>query len=157
MTSIGTGVFIVKMNNHTLRNEILIGKRSQKCKRAPGIWALPGGMKEDGETIIQSARREVLEETGLYVNIAESGELQTGVIGVMDHFPRENHITVWVLAKYDGGDPIITEPDKCDIWEWREPKWVFQNIPQIGEQPHWTPEEAWKTVLANTGMFPSFR
>ncbi len=36
-----------------------------------GLWALPGGGMEVGETIIQCAEREVLEETGYTVKIVD--------------------------------------------------------------------------------------
>ncbi len=39
-------------------------------RRDTGDWAIPGGMMEPGETLEQTARREVKEETGL-----ELGEL----------------------------------------------------------------------------------
>ena len=36
-----------------------------------GVWSLPGGRLEPGESAAQAAAREVLEETGLEVDIGE--------------------------------------------------------------------------------------
>lgn len=46
------------------RGEILMQRRVDN-----NFWALPGGVMEFGETIVQTAEREVREETGLDVRV----------------------------------------------------------------------------------------
>ena len=49
------------------RNEILLIQRGYGSNR--GKWSLPGGHKDKGESLRQTARRETLEETGIRMTV----------------------------------------------------------------------------------------
>lgn len=69
------GVAVAVINE---RGELLLQKRSD------GIWGVPGGFMELGESTEEAGRREVLEETGL-----EVGKLElVGVFSGKQHFMK---------------------------------------------------------------------
>ena len=69
--------------------EILLCQRGKDPFR--GVWSLPGGHIEPGETACQAAHRELREETGLVVDRLEFST-------VTDVFARDPHGTL--LAQY---------------------------------------------------------
>lgn len=49
------------------REQVLLIKRNQAP--AQGLWSLPGGRQEPGETLIETCRREFTEETSLDIEV----------------------------------------------------------------------------------------
>ena len=76
-TVVRLGVGVVIRDVH---NQILLEQRAD-C----GWWGLPGGGLEIGESVTQTAVREVKEETGLTINIV-------GLIGIYSE-PEERIVT----------------------------------------------------------------
>jgi 8-oxo-dGTP diphosphatase len=68
---VGVGVIIVR------DGKILLGLRRS---HGAGTWALPGGHLEWGETVESCARREVKEETGLYLGVVSQGPYANDVM-----------------------------------------------------------------------------
>ncbi len=62
----GVGVIVLREHNNT--PQVLIIKRGKPPEY--GSWTVPGGTLQLGETIVECARREVLEETGLTISMA---------------------------------------------------------------------------------------
>ena len=66
---VGVGALVMK------DDMVLLVKR--QTEPGKGLWSIPGGLVELGETVIEAAKREVKEETSLDIEIKE-------LIGVFD-------------------------------------------------------------------------
>ena len=101
---VGVAVIIKK------EGKILLGKRLVKA--GYGSWGLPGGHLEYGESLVDAAKRELLEETGLTVKNLE-------FINITND-PREDQHYIHIIFLVHGAEsePKVMEPDKCEKWEW---------------------------------------
>lgn len=62
------GVVIIK------KNEVLLVKHGEKAGHLTGVYGLPVGRMEEGETELQTAKRELFEETGLSAKNSDFSE-----------------------------------------------------------------------------------
>lgn len=74
---------------------ILLGQRGKQPNH--GRWVMPGGKIEHGESIASAAEREVLEETGLEVEVTD----RLGIFEILQ--PPEHSVFVLSAAKVTGG------------------------------------------------------
>lgn len=85
-------------------DRVLLVRRGKPPRE--GQWSLPGGAQHVGETVFETARREILEETGLDVTSLE-------VITVVDAITRDaagavqyHYTLVEVSAAWTGGEAV---------------------------------------------------
>lgn len=115
-SAVRIGVATVIRNKH---KHILLGLR--RGDHGGGTWSLPGGHLEYGETPEECAAREIMEETGLYI---QTKDLKKGPF-VNNFFAesKKHYITLFFYADtfLEDAPPEVREPDKCEIWKWFHP------------------------------------
>ncbi len=95
------------------QNEILLLKRSNKILN-PGKWDLPGGTLEKAETLEEALTREIQEETGLKIEVAD-------ILGTAE-FAKENKQFknekrgLRFLAYYKSGEVKISKEHQQYEW-----------------------------------------
>lgn len=89
-----------------------------------GMWALPGGFVEVGETVENAAVREAKEETNLDVEL----ERLVGVYSEPGRDPRGHNVSVTFLAHATGGEPeAATDADEVSVLDPAEVELAFDH------------------------------
>lgn len=102
----GLGIGVMVLNE---RGEILLGWHETHGRKG---WGFPGGEVDLGEDPLQTARRELLEETGI-----ESIDFK--IISVSrDRLRTGRWVTLGVLCKDYSGEARVLEPHKISRWKW---------------------------------------
>lgn len=110
---VGVGIFIFR------NGKFLMGKRMGS--HGEGTWSVPGGHLEWGESFADTAKREVLEETGLLIKNIRFGAVTNDIFGA----EAKHYVTIWMLSDWDGGRERIMEPDKYVEQSW----FTFDTLP----------------------------
>jgi predicted NUDIX family NTP pyrophosphohydrolase len=66
MPSIAAGLLMYKMEERTLHFFLVHPGGPLYARRNEGVWSIPKGMPEDNEDLLEAAKREFEEETGLH-------------------------------------------------------------------------------------------
>jgi len=115
---IGCEVFIIKDNT------VLLGKR-KNCY-GEGTWGLPGGHLEYGESLLECAKRELMEELGI-----EGVEFK--LIAMTDNIDDRGHyVHASFLVEQYLGEIRCMEPDLCYEWSFFD----ISNLPEEIFKPH---------------------
>ncbi|MBL8446242.1 MAG: NUDIX domain-containing protein [Zoogloeaceae bacterium] len=92
-----------------------------------GLFSLPGGHVEEGESLLETARREAREE--LDIDLALGALTLFGAV----HRRSDTHrVDFFVRAGAWQGEPRIAEPGKCDRLVWAAPSALpVETVPYI--------------------------
>jgi ADP-ribose pyrophosphatase YjhB (NUDIX family) len=100
-------------------------------RRDNDLWALPGGGMELGESIVDTAVREVKEETGFDVEVTGLIGTYTNPLHVMAYSDGEvrQQFSLCFTTRLLGGD-LLADSESTDI-AWTPP----QDIPSLNMHP----------------------
>jgi ADP-ribose pyrophosphatase YjhB (NUDIX family) len=108
----GVGIMVLK------DNKVLLGKRNDDPEKADtelhteGMWTCPGGKADFGEKIIETARRELKEETCI-------DAINLEMVSVTDHIAENaQFVTLGFVCKEFKGEPKTMEPEEITEWKW---------------------------------------
>ncbi len=111
---VGVGAIIIA------RGKILLEKRKNEPGR--GQWSIPGGLVELGESVEQTAIREVKEETGLEVEKPEHIDVVDNIDLDEEGKVRYHFIIIDYLVKFKGGN-VEASSDAAEL------RWVaFEDV-----------------------------
>lgn len=83
-------------------DKILIIRRANPPSQ--GMWSLPGGMIELGETIQETTKREVEEECGIEIDVGDVFLVRNLIVPDDKRDIQFHYIVTWMLAHYKSGE-----------------------------------------------------
>jgi len=130
---VGVGVVIWR------QDEVLLIRRGKPPRE--GEWSLPGGAQNVGETVRDTALREVREETGLTIHLGDLIEVVDAI------FPDENgkilhHYTLIDFVGEWAAGTAIASDDAAEV------RWVLPH--DIKKYQLWSETE--RIILKSAGM-----
>ena len=94
--------------------KVLLVRRGQPPSE--GLWAIPGGSVELGETLQQAAEREILEETGVQIKAKEPILTFDVIEQDAQNRTRYHYVIVDLAADYISGAPLAGDDAVQAMW-----------------------------------------
>jgi mutator protein MutT len=92
---VGVGAIVLR------QDDVLLVRRGKEPQK--GLWSLPGGALELGESLQQGVKREVLEETGLQVRVLQFAELFERIVADDTGAVEYHYVLLDYLCEQVGG------------------------------------------------------
>ncbi len=105
---IGVGAIVVH------QKKILLVKR--KNPPGAGLWSIPGGKLKFGESLKQTAEREVFEETGIKIKAGDPVYTFEVIERDEQGLVRFHYVIIDLLAKYLSGTPQAADDAQDCGW-----------------------------------------
>ncbi|MEO8580987.1 MAG: NUDIX domain-containing protein [Patescibacteria group bacterium] len=114
------------------KGQLLLGKRLNSYKA--GYFGFPGGRIEVGELVLDCAKRELKEETGLSTK-------EVKYLGLVKE-NQGDYDFIHFVCNVNVGDqqPICIEPEKCENWDWFD----LNKLPKEILEGHLAAIKLWK-------------
>lgn len=134
---------VIGVGTVVLRDQsVLLVRRANPPRR--GQWSLPGGAQELGETLIEAARREVREETGIELAAISLLTVLDLIEPDAEGRIRHHYSLVDFVAEADPGEPVaahdasdarfVALEDVGRLGMWSETLRVIELA--VGRRPH---------------------
>ncbi len=95
---VGVGAIVIR------GKEVLLVRRGKEPSK--GLWSIPGGLVEIGETVRDAVKREVLEETGIDVEPRDLFEVVDAIHRDEEGRCRFHYVIVDYMSEYRRGEPV---------------------------------------------------
>lgn len=95
-------------------NKVLLVLRGQEPSK--GKWSIPGGVVELGETLQEAAKREVLEECGVQIDVGDVVEVRDAIVHDQAGRVRFHYVLVDVEARYLSGELTVGSDAEDARW-----------------------------------------
>jgi 8-oxo-dGTP pyrophosphatase MutT (NUDIX family) len=110
VTDTGFGADLPGLPVHEVWNDapaLILTRRSATLRKHAGQWAFPGGRLDPGETVIETALREMHEEVNVLIDPDQ-------VLGRLDDFVTRSGFVMSPVVVW-GGSSLETEPNPDEV------------------------------------------
>ena len=103
---------------------VVLNRRKQvlivRTWKWPGLYAIPGGHVEIGESVENAAKREVLEEVGLKIAVGRTLNVQEAIYPMGFH--QKRHFLFIDVLCTSNGDKVKIDNNEIQDYIWIEPR-----------------------------------